>query len=309
MKLRSDDVEPAGEGGELLADGLEDVAVVVDQVHLVDAQQQVGHPEQRGQEGVPTGLLDDPLAGVDQHDGQVGRRVPGDHVAGVLDVAGGVGDDELAGRGGEVAVGHVDGDALLPLGPQAVGQQGQVGVLVAPLAADPLDRLELVLEDGLGVVQQAPDERALAVVDRARRGQAQELHQKYPSRLRSSMAASLTRSSARVAPRSVSREAATSATMSSADAAGDSTAPVTGHVPHRAVADDGLEDLLVVPRGDVGARRRAACRPGGTPGGGGSSRSAGSSMPSAAMYCQMSSSVQSDSGKTRMCSPARCRPL
>ncbi len=160
-------VQPAGEGGELLADRLEHLAVVVDQVHLVDAQQQVGHPEQRGQEGVPAGLLDDPLAGVDEHDGEVGRGVPRDHVAGVLDVTGGVGDDELAGRGGEVAVGHVDGDALLPLGPEAVGQQGQVGVLVAALAADPLHRLELVLEDGLGVVEQAPDERALAVVDRA----------------------------------------------------------------------------------------------------------------------------------------------
>ncbi len=37
--------------------------------------------------------------------------------------------------GGEVAVGHVDGDALLALGRQAVGQQGQVGLarlLVTP---------------------------------------------------------------------------------------------------------------------------------------------------------------------------------
>ena len=152
--------------------------VVVDEVHLVDAQQEVGHPEQRGQEGVPTGLLDDPLAGVDEHEGEVGRRVPGHHVAGVLDVAGRVGDDELPRRGGEVPVGDVDGDALLALGPQAVGQQGQVGVLVAPLAAHPLDRLELVLEDGLRVVEQPADERALAVVDRARGGEAQQLHQK-----------------------------------------------------------------------------------------------------------------------------------
>ena len=37
-----------------------------------------------------------------------------------------VGDDELALVGGEVAVGHVDGDALLALGLQAVHQQRQV---------------------------------------------------------------------------------------------------------------------------------------------------------------------------------------
>jgi hypothetical protein len=64
-------------------------------------------------------------------------------------VAGGVGDDELAPRRREVAVGDVDGDALLALGPQAVGEQRQVGLLLAAVPAGPLDRLELVGEDRL----------------------------------------------------------------------------------------------------------------------------------------------------------------
>src|SRR5664280_2117223 len=197
-----------------------------DQVHLVDADQQVGHPQQRGQEGVAPGLLDDSLAGVDQDHGEVGGRVPGHHVARVLHVARCVGDDELAGRGGEVAVGHVDGDALLALGPQAVGQQREVRVVVAALDRHPLHGLELVLEDRLRIVEQTSDQGALAVVHRPGRGEPEQLHQKYPSRLRSSMAASLTRSSARVAPRSVSLEAATSRMMSSTVDAPDSTAPV-----------------------------------------------------------------------------------
>ena len=155
---------------------VEDGLVVVDEVHLVDTHEEVRDAQQRGQEGVAPRLLDDPLAGVDEHEGEVGGRVPGHHVARVLDVAGGVGDDELAQRRGEVAVGDVDGDALLALGPQAVGQQGEVGVLVAALAADALDRLELVLEDGLGVVEEPADERALAVVDRAGGGETEELH-------------------------------------------------------------------------------------------------------------------------------------
>ncbi len=87
MKVRSAISSRLAKRGELLADGVEDLLVVVDQVHLVDADQQVGHPQQRGQEGVPAGLLDDPLAGVDQDHGQVGGGVPGDHVAGVLDVS------------------------------------------------------------------------------------------------------------------------------------------------------------------------------------------------------------------------------
>ena len=47
---------------------------------------------------------------------------------------GGVGEDEGAPRGGEVPVGDVDGDALLALGAQAVGEQRQVDVVAAVLA-------------------------------------------------------------------------------------------------------------------------------------------------------------------------------
>ena len=138
----------------------------------------MGHPQERGQERVPSGLLDDSLAGVDEYDGEIGGRVTRHHVAGVLNVTRRVGDDELTCRSGEVAVGDVDGDPLLALGPQTIGEQGQVGVLVPTLTAHPLDRLELVLEDGLGVVEQPADKGALAVVDRSGGGQAQELHQK-----------------------------------------------------------------------------------------------------------------------------------
>ena len=86
---------------------------------------------------------------------------------------GAVGDDEVARRRGEVAVGDVDRDALLALGPQAVGEQGEVDVVVAAPLADGLDVLELVLEDRLRVVQQPADQRRLAVVDAADGGEAQ----------------------------------------------------------------------------------------------------------------------------------------
>jgi hypothetical protein len=41
-------------------------------------------------------------------------------------VAGRIGDDELAFRRGEIAIGDVDGDALLALGAQAVGEQREI---------------------------------------------------------------------------------------------------------------------------------------------------------------------------------------
>ena len=92
-------------------------------------------------------------------------------------------------------------------------------------------------------LEEAAHEGGLAVVDRAGRGQAEQgpgggvpvqqcgAHQKYPSFLRSSMAASEMRSSARVAPRSVRVEAATSSTTSSTVAASERTAPVQDMSP------------------------------------------------------------------------------
>ena len=154
---------------------LEHRLVVVDEVHLVHAHDEVRDPQQRGDVGVAAGLLADALARVDEHDRQVGGRGAGDHVARVLLVAGRVGDDELAPRGLEVAVGDVDRDPLLALGAQAVGQQRQVEVAVAAALGGLDDVLELVLEDRLGVVQQPADQRRLAVVDRARGGDPQQL--------------------------------------------------------------------------------------------------------------------------------------
>jgi hypothetical protein len=119
-----------------------------------------------GKGRVPARLRDDALAGVDEQDREVGRRRRRHHVARVLFVAGGVGDDELARRGREVAIRDIDGDPLLALGDQAVGQQRQVEFRPAAQRCT-LDRRQLIGEDRLGVVEQAPDQRALAVVDAA----------------------------------------------------------------------------------------------------------------------------------------------
>ena len=133
-------------------------------------------PKQVHQIAVPAGLGEHTLAGVDEDHGDVGGRRAGDHVARVLLVAGGVGDDELAVLGGEEPVGDVDGDALLALGRQAVEQQREVEVaaLRADLGRVGLERGEVVLEHEMGLVEQAPDEGALAVVDAAARDEPQQ---------------------------------------------------------------------------------------------------------------------------------------
>ena len=91
-------------------------------------------------------------------------------------MAGGVSDDEFSFGGGEVAVGDVDGDALLALGLEAVGEEGEVDA-AAGGAVDTAggEGGELVFIDGLGVVEEAADEGGFAVVDGAGGGEAEEL--------------------------------------------------------------------------------------------------------------------------------------
>ncbi len=153
--------------------------VEVDQVHLVHGEHVVVDAEQARDLRVPPRLRAHAVARVDQQDGDVGGRRAGGHVARVLLVAGRVGEDELAAGGREVAVGDVDRDALLALGAQAVGEQREVDRPGGPVLRRLLDRVDLVLVDRSRVVQQPPDQRALAIVDAAGRADAQQArHQK-----------------------------------------------------------------------------------------------------------------------------------
>jgi hypothetical protein len=117
-------------------DRVERRLVVADQIHLVHRQHDPADPQPVAQEAVPPGLDQHAPARIDQDHRQLGGRGAGDHVAGVLLVAGAIGDDELAPVGREEAVGDVDGDALLALGGQPVDQQRVVELL--PLRADAL---------------------------------------------------------------------------------------------------------------------------------------------------------------------------
>ena len=118
---------------------------------------------------MPLGLGQHAFAGVDQDHGEVGVGGAGGHVAGVLLVPGGVGDDEGAPVGGEEPVGDVDGDPLLPLGLQAVDEQGEIEVVPRGAMAGAVAGQggQLVVEDQLGIVEKPADQGRLAVVHRA----------------------------------------------------------------------------------------------------------------------------------------------
>jgi len=63
---------------------------------------------------------------------------------------------------------------LLPLGPQAIGEKGEVGAIRTALVGGLLDGFELVFKDGFAVLQQASNQRALAVVYAACRNKPKE---------------------------------------------------------------------------------------------------------------------------------------
>src|SRR3569833_3786598 len=213
----------------------------VDEIHLVDRDGDVRDAQERRDVRMAARLLDDAVARIDEDDGDVRGRGARDHVARVLHVARRICQLEAAARRDEPAVRDIDRDPLLALGAQAVGQLRKVDVVVAAPARRLLDVLHLVDEDLLRVVEEAADQRRLAVVDGAAGDEPQKIwllrkslarsvlmvsQQKYPTRLRSSIAASLTRSSARVSPRSVTRVAAISPTTSGIVAASLTTPPV-----------------------------------------------------------------------------------
>ena len=161
----------------IVANGREGCFLVIHQVHLVHGDDEVPYAEQPRDEGVAAGLRQHAVGGVDEDDGGIAGGGAGGHVAGVLLVAGGIGDDELALGRGKVAVGHVDGDALFALRLQPVDDEREIEFARAAAAgpALALDGRQLVLVNQLRIVQQASDERALAVVHGAARQKPQDL--------------------------------------------------------------------------------------------------------------------------------------
>ncbi len=155
-----------------------------DEVHLVDRKHQPVNAEQRANKSVPLGLRENALARVDQDHRELAVRRAGRHVARVLLVAGRIGDDKRAQRRGEKPVGHIDRDPLLALVLEPVEQQRKIEITTggAKAARLALEGRELIVEDQRAFVQQAADQRRLAVIDRTASQKAQQLLFRRPRR-------------------------------------------------------------------------------------------------------------------------------
>ena len=87
-----------------------------------------------------------------------------------------VGDDEAAAVGGKKAVGHINGDALLAFGLQAIHQQREINpfALSAITLRFRFQRPQLIVENLLGLIQHPPDQAGFAVVHAAAGDEAQQ---------------------------------------------------------------------------------------------------------------------------------------
>src|SRR5262245_15448725 len=87
-----------------------------------------------------------------------------------------IGNDELAPLGGKEPVSDVDGDLLLALGRKPIEQKGEIEFLAqrSVLAGFGGERFELIVEQELRLIEQAADQRRLAVIDRAAGDNAQQ---------------------------------------------------------------------------------------------------------------------------------------
>jgi hypothetical protein len=142
------DADLCREGSVVRFDRVEDRLVIVDQVELVDRDHDLFDADELDEEAVPAGLRQHTLPRIDEDDREVSGRRTRHHVAGVLLMAGCVGDDELAAFRAEEPVRDVDGDALLALGGETVDEQREV-----ELATLRPDRLRVGFECGEMVLE------------------------------------------------------------------------------------------------------------------------------------------------------------
>ena len=147
-------------------DLLEARRVVIDAVHLIDDDRDLMHAEQLQEIAVAAGLLAHALDRVDDQQSRIGLRGAGDHVAQEFGVAGRVDQHHVARGRAETDLAGVDGDALVALGLQRVEQERPFERHAAALG-DGFELLELAVGEISGLVQQAADQRRLAMIDMA----------------------------------------------------------------------------------------------------------------------------------------------
>jgi len=126
---------------------------------------------------VPLGLRQNALPRIDQDHRKFGIRGAGRHVARVLFMPRGVGDDKSTRSRGEKPVGDINGYPLLALVLEPVQQKREVDA-VTGCAKPPRVALQgraFVVEEQPAIMEQPPDQCGFAIIDRSASQEAEEI--------------------------------------------------------------------------------------------------------------------------------------
>jgi hypothetical protein len=117
---------------------------------------------------MPSGLLYNAVTGIDENDDKVGVGSARNHIPGVLDMSGCIGNNEFPFRGREIFIGNVYGNSLFAFCTQTISEQCQVNFPILFVPALFTDSFQLIDQNGFAVVQQSSDECAFTVVNTSR---------------------------------------------------------------------------------------------------------------------------------------------
>ena len=115
-----------GKGEVLFANAIKRLFAKIHQIHFIHRHHQVFNSQQRRDKAMTASLIEHAFARIHQQNRQIAGGSAGGHIAGVLLVPRGVGDNKFAFLGREIAIGDIDGDALLAFSLQAIHQQRQI---------------------------------------------------------------------------------------------------------------------------------------------------------------------------------------
>src|SRR5579863_2707759 len=112
-------------------------------------------------------LFNDAISCIHQDDHQLCIGSSRNHIAGILNMAGGIRNDEFSSGRTEIFISDVDGDSLFSFSAQAIGEQCQIYTSFLFIPALSFQSLQLVTQYAFTIVQESADQSTLSVIHTA----------------------------------------------------------------------------------------------------------------------------------------------
>src|SRR5690554_6824878 len=102
--------------------------------------------QKRSNKSMSFSLFNHAVASIYKDNSSIGRGCSGDHVSGVLNVTGCIGNNELSFGGCKIPICHINCNSLLPLIAKPVSKQRQIHPIVSLFSTGSSNGLQLILK-------------------------------------------------------------------------------------------------------------------------------------------------------------------